>query len=113
MTSGTVTRLLVVLALLAVPVSGFAQEATLQGTVTDSTGGVLPGVTITAIHEATGNRFTTVTDERGAFRIPARIGAYQIQAELQGFATVSRTGIQLLVGQIVTVPLQLAPSVLA
>ena len=60
----------------------------LSGTVTDSTGAVLPGVTVTAVHEATGNRFVGVTDERGVYRIPARVGAYQITAELQGFTTV-------------------------
>ena len=38
--------------LLSWPVSGFAQEATLSGTITDSTGGVLPGVTVTAEHSA-------------------------------------------------------------
>lgn len=42
-------------ALLAVPVVGYAQEANLSGTVTDTTGGVLPGVTVVAVHEATGN----------------------------------------------------------
>ena len=46
---------------------------TITGTVTDSTGGVLPGVTVTATHTATGNTFFSVTDERGLFRIPARI----------------------------------------
>ena len=64
---------------------GYAQEATLTGTITDSTGGVLPGVTVTAVHEATGNRFVAVTDERGIYRIPARVGAYQLTAELAGF----------------------------
>ena len=54
---------LVVGAVLILPVSGFAQEATLSGTVTDTTGGVLPGVTLTAVHEASGNTFEGVTDE--------------------------------------------------
>jgi len=36
--------LLVVSAILALPVTGYAQEAVVSGTVTDSTGGVLPGV---------------------------------------------------------------------
>ena len=84
-------------AILALPVTAYAQEATLSGTIVDSTNAVLPGVTVTALHEATGNRFVGVTDERGNFRIAARIGAYQVTAELQGFATVSRTGLQLLV----------------
>jgi len=61
-------------ALLALPLSAFAQEATLSGTVVDSTSSVLPGVTITAVHQATGNRFVVVTDGRGSFRLPVRIG---------------------------------------
>ena len=72
-----------------------AQEAVLIGTVTDSTGAVLPGVTVTAVHEATGNRFVAVTDERGAYRIPTRVGSYQVTAELQGFSTVTRSGLTL------------------
>ena len=59
---------------LALPLPALAQEATLSGTVTDTTGGVLPGVTITATHEASGNTFTAVTDGAGAFRCPVRIG---------------------------------------
>ena len=47
-----------------------AQEATLVGTATDTSGGAMPGVTVIAIHEATGNSFEAVTDVRGAFRIP-------------------------------------------
>ena len=48
--------------LLTPPVTAFAQEATLSGTVTDSTGAVLPGVTLVAVHEATGNNFEAITD---------------------------------------------------
>jgi hypothetical protein len=49
-------RLLVSLVILTLPVAAHAQEATFAGTVTDSTGGVLPGVTITAVHEAAATR---------------------------------------------------------
>ena len=49
---------------------GFAQEATVTGTVVDQTGGVLPGVTVTALHEATGNTFVQSRHERGIFRLP-------------------------------------------
>jgi hypothetical protein len=48
-------------ALVAWPLTAFAQEATLSGTVMDSTSSVLPGVTVTAVHQATGNRFVAVT----------------------------------------------------
>src|SRR5688500_5083269 len=97
-------------ALLAFPAAASAQEATIIGTVTDSTGGVLPGVTVTATHTATGNTFFFVTDDRGAFRIPARIGAYTITAELAGFSPANRSGLTVQVGQTVDVNLQLAPS---
>src|SRR5918992_586449 len=57
-------------ALLALPVAASAQEAVLTGTVTDSTGAVLPGATVRAVHEATGNNFEVVTDDRGGYRVP-------------------------------------------
>jgi len=51
----TIGRLLAVAVFLALPAAGAAQEATLTGTVTDTTGGVRPGVTVTAVHGAAGN----------------------------------------------------------
>ena len=98
-------QLVLIASLLALPTAAFAQEAVLSGIVTDATGGVLPGVTITAVHQATGNKFVAVTDERGAYRIAARAGVYQLTAELQGFRAVTRGGLQLLVGQVMTVNL--------
>jgi hypothetical protein len=78
--------------------------------VTDSSGAVLPGVTVTAINETTGNTFVGVTLETGNYRIPVRVGMYRITAELSGFSTAARGGIQMLVGQTATLNLQLAPS---
>ena len=86
-------------AMLAVPVSAYAQvEATVLGTVTDTTGGALPGVTVTAVHEASGNIFEAVTDAEGRYRIPARIGSYALTATLVGFGAVEQT-VTLQVGQ--------------
>src|SRR3990170_3742276 len=96
-------RLVLLGVILVLPGVSYAQEATISGAITDATGAVLPGVTVTAVHEATGNRFVAVTDERGIFRIPARVGGYQITADLSGFTTLARSGIQLLVGQTATV----------
>ena len=73
---------LALIAILALPGAARAQEATIAGTVKDSTAGVLPGVAVRAVHEATGTQFEGFTDERGAFRIPVRIGTYRITAEL-------------------------------
>src|SRR5215208_2182176 len=100
-------QILAAIVLVLLPVAALAQEATLSGTVTDTTGGVLPGVVVRAIHEATGNSFESVTDSGGAFRMEVRIGIYRVQAELPGFTAVARTGVQLLVGQQVTLNLQM------
>src|SRR5213593_3810575 len=110
MTATIVRRLLVVCAILALPVAASGQEATLSGTVIDSTGGVLPGATLTAVHETSGNTFEGVTDERGIFRISARAGTYRVTAVLSGFSTVTRSGLELLVGQQAIVNFQLPPS---
>ena len=67
-------RVFLLCAIALMPLAASAQEATISGTVTDSSGGVLPGVTVTALHEASGNTFLAVTDERGEFRLPVRTG---------------------------------------
>ena len=104
---------LVLLGILAIlPSRAFAQEATFNGVITDSSGGVLPGVTVTALLEATGNTFVAVSDERGFYRIPVRVGNYRITAELPAFATVERLGIQILTGQTSTINMQMSPSTL-
>src|SRR2546428_439515 len=113
MISGVVRCLMVVSIVLALPTLGLAQEAVLSGTVTDSTNAVLPGAMIRAIHEASGNTFEAVADQRGGYRIPVRIGTYRITAELSGFSTVTRTGVELLVGQSAVINLQMAPGGLA
>ena len=110
MAADTCRRLLGIVAILALPAVALAQDATLSGTVTDSTGGVLPGVTVTAVNEASGNTFEGVTDGRGIFQIPLRTGAYHVTAQLQGFAVVTRSGLELLVGQQIAVNFQLSPS---
>ncbi len=112
MTSRIMRRLMcagVTLACLLMPVVAHAQEATVTGTVTDTTGGVLPGVTLKAVNQASGNSFETVTDARGAYLLAVRIGTYQVTATLAGFGTVSRS-LELQVGQTTAFNLRLAPS---
>src|SRR5262245_54044253 len=104
--SGAITRLALVCTMLATPAIASAQEAALTGTVTDETGSVLPGVSITAQNSETGNKFLAVTDERGIYRLPVRIGTYTVTAELQGFGIVTRT-IETQVGQVGVVNLQM------
>ena len=111
MTQGwTAVRGVIALCAIALlPMTAHGQEATLSGAVIDATGGVLPGVTITALHEASGNTLLAVTDERGEFRLPARTGRYQLTLELPGFATMVRR-LELLVGQTASARLEMLPS---
>ena len=106
---GRVLRMLVIGAVFLLPQMVLAQEASVSGTVTDSSGGALPGVTVLAIHEQTGNRFETVTDVNGSYLLPLRIGPYVISVELDGFAPFKQT-ITLQVGQQAVVNLQMSVS---
>ena|SRR5258708_7666388 len=110
MKSRMVRSLIFVCTILTVPAVGYAQEALLSGTVTDSTGSVLPGATVQALHEATGNTFEAVADAHGSYRMPVRIGSYKITTQLQGFNTATRVGVELLVGQTVVINLQMSPA---
>jgi hypothetical protein len=112
MSLGNGIRLCSLAILLALPLPAFAQEAVLTGVITDSTGAVLPGVTVTATNQATGNVFSGVTDETGRYRLPARVGSYRVSVELPGFTTITRENIELLVGQTVAVNAQMMPSTL-
>ena len=85
--------------------TAFAQEATIFGAVTDSTSGALPGVTVTATSLENGRVFTSVSDERGEYRLRGLpSGRYKVQAELSGFATVIVPEVEVLVGQNRPVP---------
>jgi Carboxypeptidase regulatory-like domain/TonB-dependent Receptor Plug Domain len=70
--------------------NAFAQttDATVGGTVSDATGALIPGVTITATNTATGIVKTTLSNESGAYNFPAlQTGTYKLSAELTGFKT--------------------------
>jgi hypothetical protein len=76
--------------LLSVPC--FAQTlGTITGEVKDSTGAVVPGVTVTVVNKATNATRTTATNEVGLYDFPAlQPGAYTVKSELEGFKAVSR-----------------------
>ena len=73
---------------------------TVSGTVSDSTGAVIPGVTVTLTSTEKGISRTVFTDEGGRYRAPElALGSYVITTELPGFQTVTRSGITLTVGR--------------
>jgi hypothetical protein len=62
--------------------------STVRGTVTDSSGGILPGATVTITNTGTKVARTAVSDDRGGFAFPALFaGTYELKVELQGFKT--------------------------
>ena len=80
------TCLAIVLALLAAPAEAQIDTASIVGTVTDSSGAILPGVTVTALQEGTGFTQTTVTNSRGQYVFSTlKIGKYTLTAELSSF----------------------------
>jgi hypothetical protein len=85
--------------------------AELRGTVVDNSGGVLPGVTITATHVSTGTSRVIATSETGSYVMLALpIGIYNVTASLPGFATMATENVQLSVGanEVVNFSLSLA-----
>src|SRR5687767_1051527 len=70
--------------------------AELSGRVTDESGAILPGVTVTATQTDTGFTRTAVTDDAGAWVMPnLPTGPYRLEVSLQGFRTYVQTGIVL------------------
>ena len=76
--------------------------------MTDSSGSVVPGATVTARNAGTGAVQVTTSDSQGRYTIPALpVGDYEVQTEIQGFQTVIRTGIRLSAGADVVVDFNL------
>jgi hypothetical protein len=85
--------------LAAVPAAAQRTTGTIFGTVTDQSGAVLPGVTVTLRSTAVPGAPTAVTSETGVYRFPALPpGSYDLEYELTGFGTVRRPGITVSVG---------------
>jgi carboxypeptidase family protein len=103
-------RLLLALALsaLATPAAAQTIRGALTGTVTDSTGGVVPGASVTATNRDTGISDTTVSNTQGTYTFPLMPpGAYQLAAELQGFKRYVRNGVVIEVAQTTRVDIAL------
>src|SRR6266404_5851681 len=65
----------------------------ITGTVTDVSGALVPGATVTAKNEATGVTYTQTTTEAGLYAFPSlHVGNYTVTVALAGFKTANRTG---------------------
>ncbi|PYR60446.1 MAG: hypothetical protein DMF85_05000 [Acidobacteria bacterium] len=86
-----------------------AANGNIEGTVRDTSGAVLPGVTVTVTNVETGTARTAVTNDAGVYRAPLLpLGTYKVTAELQGFKTYEQKGIQLSAGQTAVIDVAMA-----
>jgi hypothetical protein len=108
----TLSMLLWVLSV-TVPVTAQEQRGSIQGTVKDSSGAVVPGVAIEA-RSAAGAVLSTTTDSNGVYRFPSVLpGTFEIAASLQSFRPEKISDVLVALGQIKTVDFTLKPAGLA
>jgi hypothetical protein len=87
------------------------QRGSIEGTVKDASGAVLPGATVEARNIGQGGVASAVSDAAGVFRFPALApGRYNLSATLQGFNAAKIDNVELLLGQIKVVDFALAVS---
>src|SRR5438093_440850 len=91
------------LSLVLLPVAGRAQglaSGSIGGTVRDTSGAVLPGVTVEAASPALIEKVrTVVTDNQGEYKlVDLRPGVYTVTFTLAGFSTLKREGVELTTG---------------
>jgi hypothetical protein len=82
------TASVVLLCVLCLGILGFAQSdtGTINGTVTDAQGAVIPNATVTATNTGTNHTYTAKTDGRGTYTIPGVIrGPYHVEIKADGF----------------------------
>src|SRR5215813_14718074 len=89
-------QVLAFLAFLSVSSLAIAQVGgSVSGTVKDSSGGVVPGVSVEATNTVLGTKFDTVTDGQGLYSFPKLpVGRYDVTMMLEGFKPQKRAGIQ-------------------
>ncbi|HJZ73165.1 MAG TPA: TonB-dependent receptor, partial [Vicinamibacterales bacterium] len=86
----------------------------INGTVTDATKAVLPGVTVTVSGPAVMGSPTAVTDQNGFFRLSSLSpGDYTLRFDLSGFGTVTRESIHVSLGFTATVNVEMSPGSVA
>src|SRR6185503_2245760 len=108
-----ITRLLLLaVTLVATGVAAAAAQdfrGGIRGTITDATGGILPGVTVTVANAETKIAQTVVTDEKGLFEVLyLNPGTYTVTAELSGFRTSVHTNQAIRVGDVARLDISLA-----
>src|SRR5262245_35363023 len=101
------TLLLLLYVSLCAPGVNGQSTTSIRGTVSDPTGAIVPGVSVTIEDKGTGATRTAITDDSGRYQIlQVPPGLYRLRAELSGFKTVVRDNLQLLVNTPTTLNLK-------
>ena len=103
-------------ALVAPVAPAFAQSATatIEGTIVDQSGALLPGVTVTITEVDTGTQRVATTDASGVFSAPLLpVGVYSLTAELAGFQTQKQPEMKVTIGQTITLRLEMGVNAVA
>ena len=99
------------ISLACIPAMAQTVTGTMNGTVTDKSGGSLPGVTITIRNAETGLERIVVTDKGGFFNAPfLQLGRYNVQAALAGFGTMRHNNVTVDLNQTVVQDFVLGPA---
>ena len=99
----------IVLSFWVFPIRAQTGTGTLMGVATDSSGGLLPGVSVVIRNEATNTARIASTNDSGIYRVPVlQPGSYEVEAKLAGFRTLVNSGVVLTIGEIRTVDLSLS-----
>ncbi|MBP7865386.1 MAG: TonB-dependent receptor [Acidobacteria bacterium] len=92
--------LIAVVLAIGTPVMAAGERAALSGTVTDESGSIIPGVTVTVTNTDTNQTLECLSNDSGFYSFPTLIiGPYKLEASLDGFQKYEQTGIRLQVGQ--------------
>jgi hypothetical protein len=104
-----------VLALVCLSVSGLSAQitatATLQGTVTDKTGAVIPNAGVKITNKSTGEVRSVISNSAGLYSfnlLPA--GMYEVRVSVKGFSTAAFENVELAVSRTTTIDAELTPS---
>jgi hypothetical protein len=105
---------LVVLSTVVPAAEGQLTRGTISGTVTDSSGAVLPGARVTITNQDTGLVRSATASDDGLYRAPAlEPGLYTVRFELDGFQTAENKNIAVKTSDEVTLDISLAPGSVA
>src|ERR1700758_1555452 len=98
----------VLIALGTSPVFAQSSTATILGVVKDTSGALIPGVSITVKHVDSGQTRTVISGENGGYNVPLLpVGPYELTTTMPGFKQDVRRGINLVVGQEAVIDLTL------